>query len=216
MKRIVIYLWILVSIVYADSIDLEDYNNWVDDETVSKKIYNFNGNMFVLKKHEFGGFEICYTLGIFKKGDKKPTYGIKYDDIELMDTPYKFPYVVFHFTGLGASGVYHSIRMYNISHGLKEVQWIGYTNFDTTLNGLRRTHSNENYDYRTNPIIIGGDGAYYIEKYVAQGNAECNACQKYKRVFYRFNGGKFVEYKEILWEDTNTTARDILFPRKTK
>jgi len=193
--------------------------------TVTKiKEYHFGKNKIVLTKYMVGDdlqksnyeedqwFDIYYELKAYQSNEGKPLYSISAAFLEIMDTPYKFPYIVVHGAGLDENNY---LTLLDISDSLRVVQSINHTTLD--FNELKmRNNSYQDmksiglFHWFSNPIVMGNDGKYYLKAYEAVGKAKCNSCQKYERVLYRFNGDKFQKYKTFVWDENATQKMDAI------
>ena len=173
---------------------------------VSTKTYHFGTNTFTLNKHKFGCVkenevesfcEIYSSLNIYKRAQKKPYISYRSDMIEIMNTPYKFPYVVFKFTQLGNDGAYTSLKMFDVKKDAKMIQTLKHTNFDLSKMKYYNTNvynisKSTVLDYFSNPIVLGEDGVYYIQTLAVKSNgAKCVSEMTSEKVMYRFNGKVF-------------------------
>ena len=197
------------------------HSNYINsqDILVLKKIYHYGKYKVELKRykvfwtgtkeHTDDDCEVYYIFEVYQQRDKKCLAFYRNDFIEVMDTPYKFPYVVMHESGISEE---NSITMFDFSHGFKIVQtMIGTTiNYDRLKNRMSpflwNKKNNHAFTSYSNPILVGNDGLYYMETYEPVGYAKCNACQEYEKVLYKFNGKKFKKYKTFVW-DENTTQK---------
>ena len=77
------------------------------------KEYHFGKNKIVLTKYMVGDdpqksnydeenqwFDIYYEIKAYQSNEAKPLYSTSAAFLEIMDTPYKFPYIVVHGAGL--------------------------------------------------------------------------------------------------------------------
>ena len=199
MKYILILFLLTISLFSEES-------PFVTSPIVSTKTYHFGTNTFIVNKHKWGCLEengvesfceIYCFLNIYKKGQKKPYISFESDMIEIMDTPYKFPYVVFKFTQLGNDGAYTSLKMFDVKKDAKMIQKLKHTNFDLSKMKYYNTNvynisKSTVLDYFSNPIVLGEDGAYYIQTLVVESNgARCVSEMTSAKVMYRFNGKVF-------------------------
>jgi hypothetical protein len=208
-----------------EEIDYYYFNPWKDDLMLSKKVYHYGDIKIVLDKYAAGAyanldyewFEIYYIMKAYKGSDKKPVFRERADFLEIMDTPYKFPYLVVHGAGLDENNY---LILLDVNKGLKVVQFINHTTIDyyelkMRNNAYQDFKNNGPFHWFSNPIVLGSDGKYYLKSYEAVGQAKCNACQKYERVLYKFDGKKFQKYKTFVWDENSTKKIDGIVWEKT-
>ena len=223
-KFIKYILLLMFSISFLHSETTESNDEYIDtyigakDIVLLKKIYHFKEYRVEIKRYKVGwdgindkeyldDYEVYYTFEVFKKRIKKHITIYKNDFIEMMDTPYKFPYVVIHGANLHED---NDITLLDFSHGYRVVQKMRNTrlNYDRLKNRrspfLWNKKNSSLFSSYSNPIVISNDGSYYIETFEPVGNARCNSCQKYEKVLYRFNGKRFEKYKTFVWDENST------------
>lgn len=192
------------ALLQADKYIDEDYELETGNATkISTKTYIFNKTKFVIGKYSqylikdkngsiTGYDEVFSTISIYKPHTKRPYYAHIATKVEILNVPYKFPYVVIQMHYISTSSNTYSLIFYDVStKDVKKIQVIQHIS--------------------SNKLQIGKDGAYYITNYEAQPGAECNACTYYDRVIHRFDGKKFKKYKTIVWGDENATAESFIW-----
>lgn len=223
--KYMLLLLLSISVLHAETIKSDEHLTadiciGAQDVVLLKKVYNFGEYKVELKRYKLAwkemnykknldDYEVYYIFTVFKKGIKKALAVYRNDFIEMMDTPYKFPYVVMHESNLNE---YNGIILLDFSDGFRVVQSMEHTriNYDRLKNRMspflwkeKNSHLFSSY---SNPIMLGDGGTYYMENYEPVGYAKCNACQKYEKVLYKFDGKRFQKYKTFVW-DENTTQR---------
>jgi hypothetical protein len=202
--------------VQLNADDEIDYYFNPQDLLMQEKVYHYGDIKIVLDKYavsaydnlDYEWFDIFYIIKAYKGSDKKPIFQSRAEFLEIMDTPYKFPYLVVHGAGLDENNY---LVFLDVSNGFKVVESINHTTIDyyelkMRNNSYQDLENNGLFHWFSNPIVLGSDGKYYLKAYEAVGEAKCNSCQKYERVLYKFNGKKFQKYKSFFW-DENTTKK---------
>jgi hypothetical protein len=227
-QKSIVLLMFTVSLTYAQSLPKNsDFNPQCVDATLCvgkedivllKKVYHFGKNRVELKRYKvgwYGGgeephpedYEVYYTFAVYKNGKKTHSTFYKDDFIEIMDTPYNFPYVVVHGANLRED---NDLTLWDFSNSAKVVQSIRNTRLDyNTLKSRRspflwNSKNNSLFSSYSNPIVIGNDGSYYLVGYKEKANPKCWTCREWLRVLYKFDGKKFQEYKTFTWDENST------------
>jgi len=216
-KYLILFILLLlwnVNVLYAKTIKSHECVKSAtcvntQDILLLTKRYHYGEYSVSLKRYADSpeDYEVYYICEVFKKGSKKHLVLYKNDFIEIMDTPYKFPYVVMHEADLREE---NAITLLDFSHGFRVVQRMGGTRINYDRLKSRRSpflwdeKNSFLFSSYNNPIVLGNDGAYYMETSESVGYAKCNACQNYEKVLYRFNGKKFTKYKHFVWNENST------------